>query len=70
MSLWGFGADSEKDMIKCCRPLQVEVFKLEDAKFLDDRGWKPADPSRYTGNHGMAIPQGEGEGEGDGRKTG
>ncbi|KAK3386323.1 hypothetical protein B0T20DRAFT_465351 [Sordaria brevicollis] len=30
LSLWGFGNDSEKEMIKCCRPLKVEVFRFED----------------------------------------
>ncbi|EEY23529.1 meiotic chromosome segregation protein [Verticillium alfalfae VaMs.102] len=62
LSLWGFGADSEKDMIKCCRPLKVEVFKLEDEGLLDRWGWKPAEVSPYKGNHGMMVPQGEGLG--------
>ncbi|KAM0613465.1 hypothetical protein ACHAO3_006649 [Verticillium nonalfalfae] len=62
LSLWGFGADSEKEMIKCCRPLKVEVFKLEDEGLLDRWGWKPAEVSPYKGNHGMTVPQGEGLG--------
>ncbi|PNH71681.1 hypothetical protein VD0001_g5849 [Verticillium dahliae] len=62
LSLWGFGADSEKEMIKCCRPLKVEVFKLEDEGLLDRQGWKPAKVSPYKGNHGMTVPQGEGLG--------
>ncbi|KAM9878455.1 meiotic chromosome segregation protein [Verticillium dahliae] len=62
LSLWGFGADSEKEMIKCCRPLKVEVFKLEDEGLLDRQGWKPAEVSPYKGNHGMTVPQGEGLG--------
>lgn len=59
LSLWGFGADSEKDMIKCCRPLKVEVFRLEDDKFLQNSGWRPAEPSQYRGKHGMVVVEGE-----------
>ncbi|KAI1450560.1 hypothetical protein F5Y02DRAFT_413281 [Annulohypoxylon stygium] len=61
LSLWGFGADSEKEMIKCCRPLKVEVFKLQDADFLQRNGWKPAEPAPYKGKHGMLVPEGEHE---------
>lgn len=53
LSLWGFGSDSEKDMIKCCRPLKVEVFRLQDESLLKEGGWKPAEVSRYQGRHGM-----------------
>ncbi|CAH0045570.1 unnamed protein product [Clonostachys solani] len=28
LSLWGFGSDSEEEMIKCCRPLKVQVYEL------------------------------------------
>ncbi|KAA8618293.1 hypothetical protein SMACR_08626, partial [Sordaria macrospora] len=42
LSLWGFGSDNEKEMIKCCRPLKVEVFRFEDKELLDRSGWKPA----------------------------
>ncbi|KAK9772711.1 hypothetical protein SCAR479_10581 [Seiridium cardinale] len=59
LSLWGFGEDSEKEMIKCCRPLKVEVFRLEDPAILERGGWKPAEVAPYRGNHGIAIPQGE-----------
>ncbi|KAI1399528.1 hypothetical protein F4819DRAFT_414928 [Hypoxylon fuscum] len=59
LSLWGFGADSEKEMIKCCRPLKVEVFKLEDEGLLQRSGWKPAEPAPYNGLHGMTVPEGE-----------
>ena len=57
--MWGFGADSEKEMIKCCRPLKVEVFELEDGDLLGRVGWKPSEPARYTGMHGMKVPVGE-----------
>ncbi|KAK7935637.1 hypothetical protein PG985_001132 [Apiospora marii] len=59
LSLWGFGADSEKEMIKCCRPLKVEVFRLEDESLLAQSGWKPPAVANYRGAHGMRIPQGE-----------
>ncbi|OHE99716.1 hypothetical protein CORC01_05074 [Colletotrichum orchidophilum] len=59
LSLWGFGEDSEEEMIKCCRPLKVEVFRLEDEGFLQRGGWKPAKVSKYNGRHGMNVPLGE-----------
>ncbi|KAK5997757.1 hypothetical protein PT974_00115 [Cladobotryum mycophilum] len=59
LSLWGFGSDSEKEMIKCCRPLHVQVFQLEDKELLAKSGWKPAQSSGYTGMHGVFSPQGE-----------
>ncbi|KAE9571367.1 hypothetical protein CGMCC3_g12605 [Colletotrichum fructicola] len=59
LSLWGFGEDSEEEMIKCCRPLKVEVFKIEDEGLLQRGGWKPAEVSPYKGRHGMNIPLGE-----------
>ncbi|KAL2133658.1 hypothetical protein VTI74DRAFT_1936 [Chaetomium olivicolor] len=59
LSLWGFGADSEKEMIKCCRPLKVQVFQLEDSDFLENAGWRPAEPSKYQGKHGMVVVEGE-----------
>ncbi|CAI0645968.1 unnamed protein product [Colletotrichum noveboracense] len=62
LSLWGFGEDSEEEMIKCCRPLKVEVFKIEDEGLLQRGGWKPAEVSPYKGRHGMNIPLGENAG--------
>ncbi|PSR74643.1 hypothetical protein BD289DRAFT_448514, partial [Coniella lustricola] len=61
LSLWGFGSDSEKEMIKCCRPLQVQVFELEDDQLLAQGGWKPAEVSKYRERHGMHVPVGEHE---------
>ncbi|KIV98268.1 hypothetical protein PV10_01935 [Exophiala mesophila] len=59
LSQWGFGSDNEKEMIKCCRPLKVEVFQLEDEDgVLGGRWEQPACPS-YRGQHGMKIPEGE-----------
>lgn len=59
MSLWGFGDDSVKEMIKCCRPLKVEVFRLADENFLRSVGWEPAKPATYKGMHGMNVVEGE-----------
>ncbi|RBR12889.1 uncharacterized protein FIESC28_08380 [Fusarium coffeatum] len=59
LSLWGFGEDSEEEMIKCCRPLKVEVYRLKDETLLQKSGWKPAEVSGYSGRHGMDIPLGE-----------
>ncbi|KAK0708061.1 hypothetical protein B0H67DRAFT_589206 [Lasiosphaeris hirsuta] len=59
LSLWGFGGDSEKEMAKCCRPLKVQVFGLEDQHWLSSRGWKPSDPANYRGMHGLVVAGGE-----------
>jgi uncharacterized protein YcgI (DUF1989 family) len=59
LSLWGFGGDSEKEMIKCCRPLKVEVWRLaEEAAVLGGK-WTEQLPPQYKGMHGMQIPAGE-----------
>ncbi|KAK4642751.1 hypothetical protein QC761_400370 [Podospora bellae-mahoneyi] len=55
LSLWGFGADSEKEMEKCCRPLKVEVFRLEDGGLLEREGWRKAEESGYKGGHGLGA---------------
>ncbi|KAL0465162.1 hypothetical protein QR685DRAFT_539508 [Neurospora intermedia] len=57
LSLWGFGSDNEKEMIKCCRPLKVEVFRLEDKELLPRNGWKPAEKANYRGRHGLVITE-------------
>jgi uncharacterized protein YcgI (DUF1989 family) len=59
LSLWGFGGDSEKEMIKCCRPLKVEIWRLaEEAAVLGGK-WIEQLPPRYKGMHGMQVPSGE-----------
>lgn len=50
-------------MIKCCRPLHVQVFELQDKDVLTKGGWKPAEPANYRGMHGMKVPSGEGRAE-------
>ncbi|VUC31005.1 unnamed protein product [Clonostachys rosea] len=59
LSLWGFGEDSEEEMIKCCRPLKVELFRIADDSLLNTSGWAPAEKSAYAGRHGMGVPLGE-----------
>jgi uncharacterized protein YcgI (DUF1989 family) len=59
LSQWGFGSDREKEMINCCRPLKVEVFKLENEREVLSGKWKPAECPAYPGVHGMAVPEGE-----------
>ncbi|KAL6864474.1 hypothetical protein J3F83DRAFT_741927 [Trichoderma novae-zelandiae] len=59
LSLWGFGSDSEKEMIKVCRPLHVKVYQLQDKELLHKSGWKPAETSGYKGMHGVFSPEGE-----------
>ena len=65
LSLWGFGSDSEKEMIKCCRRLKVELFKLVDEEKLLAGKWKPAERPDYRGIHGMQVPEGEKRSKGD-----
>ena len=52
LSKWGWGDD--EDMINCCRPLGIEVYKLKDRSSLE--GWMPPAPPDYRGLHGMQIP--------------
>jgi uncharacterized protein YcgI (DUF1989 family) len=61
LSRWGFGGDSEKEMIKCCRPLKVEVWRLEDEVAVLGGKWREQMPPEYKGMHGMRIPAGENE---------
>ena len=46
-------------MIKCCRPLHVQVYELEDEDFLSKNGWKPSEAAPYKGMHGMKPLEGE-----------
>ena len=63
LSTWGWGEGGEgedgakKTMLDCCRPLKVEVFKLDDETVL--AGWKRPQPPKYRGAHGMDVPRGE-----------
>ncbi|KAK4556744.1 hypothetical protein LTR86_006315 [Recurvomyces mirabilis] len=63
LSAWGWGEggggedEEAKTMLDCCRPLKVEVFKLEDDGVL--AGWKEPQVSAYKGRHGMTFSGGE-----------
>lgn len=65
LSMWGWGEGTEgggdgegKGMLECCRPLQVEVFRLvEEEKLL--AGWEEPKAPAYRGMHGMSVPTGE-----------
>ena len=59
LSMWGFGSDSEKEMVKCCRPLKVEVFSLENEEEVLGGRWEEAQRPEYRGLHGMVVPEGE-----------
>lgn len=55
LSTWGWGKDSDSDdMLDCCRPLVVEVFRLTEPSLL--QGWEPPQPAAYAGVHGMMMP--------------
>lgn len=58
LSVWGFGKDEE--MKEVCRPLKVEVWRLEDEGLLEREGWRESVVSGYQGRHGMVVPAGEG----------
>ena len=59
LSLWGFGGESEKEMIKCCRPLKIEAWKLDDGQAVLGNEWREPQPPRYKGRHGMHVPLNE-----------
>ncbi|KAI4211634.1 MAG: hypothetical protein LQ351_005537 [Letrouitia transgressa] len=55
LSAWSWGEGEANDpMLQCCRPLEVEVFRLNDPSLLSL--WHPPAPASYTGMHGMMMP--------------
>ena len=55
LSAWGWGKNSGgTNMIECCRPLGVEVYKLTDESILRD--WSPPQQPAYRGRHGLTSP--------------
>lgn len=46
-------------MVKCCRPLKVEVFRLEKEDEVLGGRWVEAKRPEYNGLHGMMVPEGE-----------
>lgn len=55
LSQWGWGEDKDNleglKMLDCCRPLGVEVYRLNDQSVLDL--WKSPLTANYKGNHGL-----------------
>ncbi|EGD88690.1 hypothetical protein H112_03612 [Trichophyton rubrum D6] len=58
LSQWGWkGSEQMGDTTK---PLGVEVYSLDDKAVLE--GWRPLEPSAYTGLHGLRMPAREQDG--------
>ena len=58
MTMWAWGEDDTNGrMLKCCRPLKIEIFRLADEKLLDN--WSVPGYPCYSGRHGMSVPLGE-----------
>lgn len=55
LSAWGWGEDNGGDMIDCCRPLGVEVYKMSDPKILEN--WTSPETPPYKGLHGLTMPK-------------
>lgn len=62
LSQWGWGEDKEdltnSKMIDCCRPLGVEIYKLENEDEVLE-GWSAPEVPLYKGNHGLTGPKPE-----------
>lgn len=59
LSTWSWdeseGGSATEAMIKCCRPLAVEVYSLTDeAEILQN--WSEPEPAGYKGFHGLQRP--------------
>lgn len=58
LSDWDWGEDKDKvdgkGMIDTCRPLQIEVYELEDPETAL-QGWEEPQFPNYRGNHGLAL---------------
>ena len=57
LSLPMCGPDAE-DPLKVCRPLGVEIYKLDESLL---EGWKQPERAAYNGNHGLLIAKAEWE---------
>ena len=53
LSLPMWGPDAQ-DPLTVCRPLGVEVYRLDDGLL---EGWKSPERAAYNGNHGLLIPK-------------
>jgi uncharacterized protein YcgI (DUF1989 family) len=56
LSAWGWGESNSGTMTSVCRPIQVEVFKINQVVLA---GWTSPQQPVYKGLHGMVIPTGE-----------
>lgn len=56
LSLWGWNKNPQgpDEMLQCCRPLGVEVYKIADPAVLE--GWSEPQPVTYKGLHGIKLP--------------
>jgi uncharacterized protein YcgI (DUF1989 family) len=55
LSAWGFGEGEEGvDMVDTCRPLGVEVSRIDDQSVLEK--WKSPKSPEYKGLHGLKMP--------------
>lgn len=57
LSTWAWGEGEGRSMLDVCRPIQVDVWKIEDEEVL--KGWEPPKSPEYRGLHGMTVPGGE-----------
>jgi len=57
LSKWTWGEEEGEDlkMVDCCRPLGIEVYKLDNEDILKD--WKEPECPKYRGNHGLKGPE-------------
>lgn len=55
LPMWGLDA---QDPSTVCRPLGVEVYKLDEALL---EGWKQPERAAYKGQHGLQIAQADWE---------
>jgi len=53
VALWGPEAE---DPLKVCRPLGIEIYKVDDSLL---EGWEQPKSPAYKGNHGMPFPKWE-----------
>jgi len=57
LSTWAWGEGEGGRMEDVCRPIHVEVWKIEDQQIL--KSWQSPKSPEYGGLHGMAVPYGE-----------
>ena len=50
---WNKGDDGADEMLKCCRPLGVEIFSLTEPTILKD--WQSPKTAAYRGMHGITL---------------